>query len=335
MSVNFSTSAQAHVQKKYITYHSLVNSEIEKCLQNPSPESLYAPARYILAGKGKRIRPILVLLGSEAISGSSEKALHVALAVEVLHNFTLMHDDIMDHAALRHGRDTVHKKWNESVAILSGDMMLAFAYELALKTKSPNLHRILEIITESTITICEGQAYDMDFEQRKDVTIDEYLNMISKKTGRLISASLEIGAIVGDATPEQTSAIREFGDLIGQAFQVQDDLLDIMADDKKFGKVPGGDLVAGKKTFLLLRAIALSNGEDKKTLQSIINNDGIEPSRVPEIKAIYEKCGVLQEASGLISGNFEKAVKIAQELPDEQGRQTLIDFTSMLMQREF
>ncbi|NTV46034.1 MAG: polyprenyl synthetase family protein [Chlorobiales bacterium] len=335
MSVNFSKSAQAHVQKKYLEFHSLVNSEIEKCLQNPSPETLYAPARYILSGKGKRIRPILVLLGSEAISGSSKKAIHVALAVEVLHNFTLMHDDIMDHAALRHGRETVHKKWNESVAILSGDMMLAFAYELALKTKSPNLHRMLSIITESTITICEGQAYDMEFEQRKDVTISEYLNMISKKTGRLISASLELGAIAADGTPAQVKAIREFGELIGQAFQVQDDLLDIMADDKKFGKVPGGDLVEGKKTFLLLRALELANGKDKKVLQSIIKNDGIEPSRVEEIKAIYEKCGVLADASGLISDNFKKAVKLAQKLPNEKGRQTLIDFASMLMQREF
>jgi len=322
------------IQKKYSEMHDTINTQLQKCLVGKTPDSLYAPGRYILEGKGKRVRPVLVLLGAESITGNTQNMLDLALSVEVLHNFTLIHDDIMDHADLRHGRDTVHKKWNDSIAILSGDMMLAFAYELALKHPFKNMPQILDILTQSTITICEGQALDMDFEKRYDVTIDEYLDMISKKTGRLLAASLEIGGYAAEANEEQIQTLTKFGELIGQAFQIQDDLLDIMADDKKFGKVPGGDVMSGKKTYLLLKAIELSSGEDRALLQKIVDNHGTSQDNVPRVRDIYEKCGVLESARKMIDDNFEEATKLANTLPNQKGRQALIDFSAMLMKRE-
>ncbi len=327
-------SEYSEIQQKYAEMHASINQKLKTCLVNKTPESLYAPGRYILEGKGKRIRPVLVLLGAESILGHYDNLLDLALSVEVLHNFTLIHDDIMDRADLRHGRDTVHKKWNDNIGILSGDMMLAFAYELALLRPLKNLHQILSIITQSTITICEGQTLDLDFETRHDVTISEYLDMISKKTGRLIAASLEIGGLAAEASPEQFKSLSKFGELIGQAFQIQDDLLDIMADDKKFGKVPGGDVMTGKKTFLLLRAIELSSGEDRDILQKIVDNHGTTQDNVPKVKAIYERCGVLTEAKDMINKNFDESKELANQLPSSQGRKALIDFAAMIMKRE-
>ncbi|MCS7013752.1 MAG: polyprenyl synthetase family protein [Chloroherpetonaceae bacterium] len=314
-------------------YRQRINRELAKLFQH-QPDSLYEPARYILQGKGKRIRPILALLGAEAISGKSEPALPVALAVEVLHNFTLIHDDIMDKAELRHGRLTVHKKWDTDTAILTGDVMHAVAYSLLLRTRSAHLPKILRIFTDAVAVICEGQAYDKEFEHRSDVTLDEYLMMIAKKTGRLISVSLELGGLAANATAAQAKALRHFGELIGQAFQVQDDLLDIMAGDKS-GKVEGGDVMEGKKTFLLLKALELAKGKDKMLLQHIIAHKGIERERVSEVKAVYERCGVLNEARKLIETDFQKALKIAAKLPHQEGREKLMQFARCVMHRDF
>jgi len=209
---------QKLVEKKYDLYHSLINDALGKCFDRESPVTLYSPARYILEGKGKRIRPFLTLLASEAVCGSSENALNVALAVEILHNFTLIHDDIMDQAELRHGRPTVHKHWNINAAILSGDMMIAYAYELALQAKSNRHAELIHILNHANITICEGQALDMELEEKKEATITDYLDMIAKKTGRLISAALEAGGVAGNATEEQLQTLVFFGEKIGQAF---------------------------------------------------------------------------------------------------------------------
>ena len=181
---------QELVEKKYNRYLSKINEALAACFDKELPVTLYAPARYILEGNGKRIRPFLTLLASEAICGSSETALNVALAVEILHNFTLIHDDIMDQAELRHSRPTVHKKWNVNAAILTGDMMIAYAYELALKAKTTRHAELIHILNHANITICEGQALDMELEEKQDATIADYLDMIAKKTGRLISAAL-------------------------------------------------------------------------------------------------------------------------------------------------
>ncbi len=319
--------------KYYNAKRQSVNTALSKLFRD-KPDELYEPARYILEGKGKRFRPMLVLFGAESISGSSKNAMPLALAVEVLHNFTLIHDDIMDNAELRHGRATVHKKWDVDTAILTGDMMHAMAFQLVLQTKSKNLHQILKRFTESVIRICDGQAYDKAFERRKDVSIDDYLMMISYKTGRLISASLELGGLAADATPAQARRLRQIGELVGRAFQIQDDLLDIMAGEK-FGKTPGGDLIEGKKTFLLLKALELTKGKDRALLQSIIERKGIEPSRVMEVKSIYERCGVIEETQAAIVRDFEKAKSLALKLPHKRGREQLIAFAELVMQRDF
>lgn len=326
---------QAQVESRYQQYHAKINEALAACFPKASPATLYDPARYILEGKGKRIRPFLTLLASEAVSGSSDNALGVALGIEVLHNFTLMHDDIMDAADLRHGRPTVHKQWDVNAAILAGDMMIACAYELALKAISSRHAEMAHIFNDANITICEGQALDMELEQRKDVTIADYLDMIAKKTGRLISAALEAGGVAGNGTPAEIAALATFGEKIGRAFQIQDDYLDIMADDGKSGKVPGGDVINGKKTWLLLRSLELAEGADRELLQSIFDNNGTSPENVPAVKAIFEKCGVLDETRAKINEDTEAALDALESLPFEEGRGYLRGFANILMKRDF
>jgi geranylgeranyl diphosphate synthase, type II len=326
---------QELVEKKYRQYHTRINDALGTCFEKESPVTLYAPARYILEGKGKRIRPFLTLLASEAVCGSSENALNVALAVEVLHNFTLMHDDIMDQAELRHGRPTVHLEWNVNAAILSGDMMIAYAYELALQAKSNRHAELVHILNDANITICEGQALDMELEEKKDATIADYLDMIAKKTGRLISAALEAGGVAGNATEEQLRNLVLFGEKIGRAFQIQDDYLDIMADNGKSGKIAGGDVMNGKKTYLLLRSLELTSGSEHDLLHSIIVNKGIGADMVPEIKAIFERCGVLEETASLINTITEEALSAIDSLPYGEGREYLKGFANILMKRDF
>ncbi|UZJ41071.1 polyprenyl synthetase family protein [Prosthecochloris sp. SCSIO W1101] len=323
------------VEQKYQKYYKRLNNALSTCFTKTSPETLYPPAQYILEGKGKRIRPFLTLLACEAVSGFSKNAINTAIAIEILHNSTLAHDDIMDQADLRHGRPTIHVKWNTNAAILSGDMMIAFAYEYILQTNTPRHDELVHLLNEAHITICEGQAIDMEFEQRKDATITDYLDMISKKTGRLISASLEAGGIVGDGTSEQLEKLVIFGNKIGRAFQVQDDYLDIMAEDGKSGKVSGGDVINGKKTYLLLRSLDLATDSEKNLLQSIIDNNGISPERVPEIRGIYERCGVLDEARELINADTEAALSAVETLPYDEGREYLKGFALKLMKRDF
>lgn len=326
---------QALVEAKYNRYYALINKELGTFFDSDHPESLYAPARYIMEGKGKRIRPFLTLLAAEAVCGSSEGVLNVALAVEVLHNFTLIHDDIMDQAELRHGRPTVHKKWNINAAILSGDMMIAYAYELALKAKSHRHAELVHILNHANITICEGQALDMELEEKQDATIADYLDMISKKTGRLISASLEAGGVAGDASDEQLRKLVLFGEKIGRAFQVQDDYLDIMAEAGKSGKMAGGDIINGKKTWLFLRSLELTSGKEHELLQSIIDNKGIGAERVGEVKTIFEQCGVLAETSAMINRDTEDALEAIASLPYAEGREYLKGFANILMKRDF
>jgi geranylgeranyl diphosphate synthase type II len=323
------------VAAKYRLYHGKINDAISRCFPRKLPASLYEPARYILEGKGKRIRPFLTLLASEAVCGNCEHALNVALGVEVLHNFTLMHDDIMDQADLRHGRPTVHKQWDVNAAILSGDVMIAYAYELALQAKTDRHAEIIHILNDANITICEGQALDMELEQRKTVSISDYLDMISKKTGRLISAALEAGGVVGNGTDEQIRSLVIFGSKIGKAFQIQDDYLDIMADDGKSGKVPGGDVINGKKTYLLLRSLELSSGSDRKLLESIIENKGIGPEKVSLVKDIFARCGVLEETHDLINRTTEEALSALDPLPYAEGREYLKGYACILMKRDF
>lgn len=325
---------QEQVDSRYRQYHAKINEALAGCFLKESPATLYGPARYILEGKGKRIRPFLTLLAAEAVGSTVENALSVAIGIEVLHNFTLMHDDIMDQADLRHGRPTVHKQWNVNSAILSGDMMIAYAYELAMQASCGRHKELIHIFNDANITVCEGQALDMELEKRKGVSIADYLDMISKKTGRLISAALEAGGIAGNGTPAEIKALVTFGEKIGRAFQIQDDYLDIMADDGKSGKIPGGDVINAKKTFLLLRSLELATGDDRQLLQSIIDNNGTTPDQVPVVREIYERCGVLEETRQRINSDTEAALSALDSLPGE-GKEYLKGFACVLMQRDF
>ena len=326
---------QELVEKKYRLYHSKINEALASCFDKELPVTLYQPARYILEGNGKRIRPFLTLLASEAICGSIDNALNVALAVEILHNFTLIHDDIMDQADLRHSRPTVHKKWNVNAAILTGDMMIAYAYELALKEKTNRHTELIHILNHANITICEGQALDMELEEKQDATIADYLDMIAKKTGRLISAALEAGGVAGNATDEQLQKLVLFGEKIGRAFQIQDDYLDIMAENGKSGKMAGGDIINGKKTYLLLRSLELTRGADHDLLHSIFINKGTSADKVAEVKNIFERCGVLEETAALINLDTEEALTALEQLPNAEGREYLKGFANILMKRDF
>jgi len=322
-------------QKKYIAYKLRVESRLNRSMTKQEPVSLCEPVSYVLSGGGKRIRPLLVLLSCEAVGGPMEQALSAAVAIEILHNFSLVHDDIMDHASTRRGRPTVHKKWDESVAILTGDELLGLAYRELLRTKSPAIGRVTEIFTDGVIEVCEGQAYDKEFEMRRSVTLVDYLQMIAKKTGKLVSVSLELGAVIGGGSAREIRALRDYGTHIGRAFQIQDDYLDVVADEEEFGKKIGGDIVEGKKTYLLIEAYQRARGEDKKLLHAIFMNGGTSRRNVPAVRKIYELYGVLASAQKMVAQSIARADKELKILRPGQAREMLYWFSEMLANRNF
>ena len=320
--------------QRYKEYGSLVEGYLANFIKRSVPKSLYEPAKYILAAGGKRIRPVLVLCACEAVGGKNEAALHAAAGLEILHNFTLVHDDIMDHAASRRGRPTVHTKWDESIAILAGDVLLGLAYRALLHSNTPRIQELSNIFTEGVIEVCEGQAYDKEFERRKKVDLEEYLLMIRKKTGTMVAVATEVGAILGNASPDERAALKTYGDLVGQAFQIQDDLLDVIADEKKFGKTIGGDIVEGKKTFLLITALQKAKGEDKKMLQRIVQNGGTSKRNVNSVRQIFYSTGAVDAAQRQIANDITEAKEKLRQLQESESVQMLAWFTDMLLNRK-
>ena len=229
----------------------LIEKELQQIQFPDRPKNLYEPIRYMLAVGGKRARPVLVLMGCEVFNGNRTEAIPAALAIEVFHNFTLLHDDIMDNAPLRRSKPTVHNKWNNSIAILSGDAMFVKACELMMQVNDKQIRTVMDIFLRTSTEVCEGQQMDMSFEKEKNVSITDYLKMIELKTAVLLGCSLQIGAIIGGADEIQSKHLYEFGKNIGIAFQLQDDLLDVFGDAEKFGKQTGGDIISNKKTFLI------------------------------------------------------------------------------------
>ncbi len=323
----------------YLKYKSQVDDILSHSIEKQKPESLYEPLRYILNSGGKRIRPMMVIFSCEAYGGKPEDALNAAVAMEMLHNFTLVHDDIMDNADTRRGNMTVHKKWNENVAILTGDHLIGLAYSYLLKTKSDKLNEILEAFTDGIIEVCEGQSFDKEYEERKDVTLDEYIMMIRKKTAKMLETSAIIGALIGNGSNEQVENIRNYAANIGLAFQIQDDLLDITADETEFGKKIGGDLVEGKKTYLLLKAMeAVTDEKDKSKILDIVNKNGLKADdvgKISEIKNIYIKYGIVDSAQKGIEKYTKLADKYLNTLPDGESKERLKWFSGMLMGRSF
>jgi len=324
--------------EKYNEYKRKTDEKINSLVELKEPKSLYDPVNYILSGGGKRIRPVILLFACEAVGGNIEDALDAGAAIEVLHNFTLVHDDIMDNADTRRGSETVHKKWNVNTAILAGDNLIAIAYKSLLRTKALGIEKIVKEFTEGVVEVCEGQSYDKDFEIENDVTIDKYLMMIQKKTAKLIEVSAVMGAIIGGGSEEQINNIRNFAVYSGLAFQIQDDLLDIIADEKESGKKIGDDLIEGKKTYLLLKSLELVNKkEDRERIEAIVKNSGIKENQeeeIQKIKKIYQDYGIIDAAKKEVEKFTSMADEYIKDFKPEH-RELLTGFSKMLLGRNF
>jgi len=303
-------------------------------IKNQKPKSLYEPCNYIIKSEGKRLRPFLVMLSALAVNAKISSVSHAAIAVELLHNFTLVHDDIMDNADKRRGRATLHIKYNTNTAILAGDNLIALAYKSLLKDCKHSTNDIVNDFTQGIIEVCEGQSLDTDFEKRKKVTLDEYVVMIQKKTAALAETCCSIGARLGNGSKSEITSLRKYGKYIGLAFQIQDDLLDIMADEKELGKKIGGDLIEGKKTYLLLSALGKAKGKDKQLLQKVIDNNGIRKNQVNIYKNLYVKLGVIEDASEEVYKYTSLALSQLKNIPNEKAKLTLEWLANYLTNRK-
>jgi geranylgeranyl diphosphate synthase, type II len=321
-------------KKHYLDYKTLVDAHLETIARDRGPASLYEPTHYVLSGGGKRIRAILVMLAAEAVGGDGRAALGAGVGVEILHNFTLVHDDIMDSAATRRGRATVHTRWDDGTAILVGDVMIGLAHHALLSTPSDRIREALHAFTNGIVDVCEGQALDREFESRPDVTLADYMHMIAMKTGRLVETAAEVGGLVGNGTPEQIAGLRAYARHIGQAFQIQDDLLDITAAEAEFGKRIGGDIIEGKKTYLVVRALErVHEGADRALLDTFRAGKGLPAEQVPAMRDLYERHGVLDAARDDVRHYIDIAKADLGSLADTPARDMLVWFAHMLMNR--
>lgn len=277
-----------------------------------APTTLYDPLEEFLANSGKRIRPVLCLMGNELFGDIHQDAYHLAAAVELFHNFTLVHDDIMDKAPLRRGKATVHAVHGESTALLGGDVMMVVAYDYLNKMESPHLKKVIHLFNKTAKEVCEGQQLDMDFEKIADVQLDEYIHMIQLKTSVLLAASLQLGSIIGGASDHNQGHIYEFGRNLGIAFQIQDDYLDAFGDPEKFGKQVGGDIHSNKKTFLLIHALETAQGNDLSALKQLLSTSPVD--KVERVLSIYRKCGIDAWANTLKETYLEKAYHHLNEI---------------------
>lgn len=294
----------------------LVEEALATLVPDREPAGLYAPVRYVLEGQGKRLRPVLLLLAAQVFGVEARRALPAALAIEVFHNFTLVHDDIMDRAEERRGRPTVHVKWDEDAAILCGDYLLALSYAQLARVETDRLPRLLRVYGDMVARLCEGQTLDKAFETRHDVMVADYLYMIDCKTGALLQATLELAGLIGEASDAHLARLREVGKHVGRAFQIQDDLLDLVADDARWGKPIGGDLMAGKKTLLLLDALERTQGAEHDWFARIVAAGGLPAREVPRARALMEHLGVLDDARQAVLQHTTAALKQLAALPE-------------------
>lgn len=301
------------------------------------PTELYEPINYIMALGGKRLRPALLLMACDMFGGDVEKAIRPAIAIEVFHNFTLMHDDIMDKAPLRRGKATVHERWDNNIAILAGDAMMVEANRLMMLVDDAILRPVLDIFNQTATGVCEGQQIDMNFESRTNVSIDEYLDMIRLKTAVLLGGALKIGALIGGAPVKDAQLLYDFGVNLGVAFQLQDDILDVYGDPEKFGKQVGGDILSNKKTYLLIKALELAKDHQLETLQKWLNQQVFDPKeKVHAITALYNSLQVREESEKAMQGYADKAFAAlaAINLPEDQKTQ-VHTFADSLLVREY
>jgi geranylgeranyl diphosphate synthase, type II len=314
----------------------VLQKEIEKNTYGDAPAELYEPIRYIMSLGGKRFRPLMTLMAASLYTDNWQKALKPAQAVEVFHNFTLMHDDIMDCAPLRRGKPTVHQKWNANIAILSGDVMLVRAYDLLLDVESDRIKRVLKRFNQTAAEVCEGQQWDMNFETRWDVTEAEYLTMIRLKTSVLLGFALEMGGIIGGADEQATTLLFEAGVSMGIGFQLKDDLLDVYGDPAKFGKQVGGDIIANKKTFLLIEALERAKGSAKAELDHWLSAEEFDSNeKVKAVTRIYNTLGVREFTEQKITEYFDRGFDYLEQVPAAPARKVhLLGFVHQLVERE-
>lgn len=299
-----------------------------------TPSNLYDPLRYFMTLGGKRMRPMLTLMSAELFGSSKESSLPAAMAVEIFHNFSLIHDDLMDKAPLRRNQQTVHTKWNDHIAILSGDVLLVKAYQEICKLDVSVLPEVLSSFNQTAIEVCEGQQMDMDFETLNDVSSSDYIEMIRLKTSVLLACALEMGAIIAKTTIENRKLIYQFGLHLGIAFQIQDDFLDVYGDAGKFGKQVGGDILANKKTFLLLRAYELATEDQKNQLISLRTNAN-PTEKIEKTKEIYNQLNIVLETKKEMDIHYEIALKALSEIQlEESKKSTLRDLADFLLVRE-
>lgn len=299
------------------------------------PHTLFDPLNYIMNGSGKRIRPLMLILSCEAFGGTIEDSLSAAIAIEILHNFTLVHDDIMDNANTRRGKETIHKKWSVNTAILVGDELIGLSYRSLLNTDSKRIDEAVKAFTNGVIEVCEGQALDYEYETAEYVGLQEYMKMINKKTAELIRISAVIGSIIADANDKQIELLSSYSKNLGLAFQIQDDLLDVKANEKEFGKKIGGDILEKKKTYLYLKSLELCNDDEKKTLYNIYNSDMDPDEKIKKVIAIYEKAGAADYARKDIEKYTNKANEFLALIEDGEGKNKLNYFSNILLNRNY
>lgn len=299
------------------------------------PQSLYEPVRYVLSLGGKRIRPVLLLMAYELYRSDTDRVLSSALGLETYHNYTLLHDDVMDRADVRRGRPTVHKVWNENAAILSGDSMLVLAYQLMAKAEPQHLKAVLDLFTETALEIGEGQQMDLEFENRDDVREEEYIEMIRLKTSVLLACALKLGAIQADAPETDAENLYRFGEQLGLAFQLQDDLLDVYGDFKTFGKKIGGDILCNKKTYMLINALRLANEDQHRELVGWLSCSDYDPEeKIHAVTALYDAIGIRSLAEQKINAYFEAALQSLEQVAlTAERKQPLRDLATSLLGR--
>ncbi|MDA3867141.1 MAG: polyprenyl synthetase family protein [Salinivirgaceae bacterium] len=312
------------------------NKELNAYHVGSHPKNLYGPVHYTLSMGGKRLRPVLLLMAAEAFGGNTEHAMPAALAIEIFHNSTLVHDDIMDKADLRRNQPTVHREWNTNIAILSGDLMILKSYEALNKLDTPHLSSVLSVFNRITAQVCEGQQLDLDFENNNEVNISDYMDMIRLKTSVLLAGALEIGAIIGGASKEDAKKIYCFGEHLGLAFQLQDDFLDAFGNKNTFGKKIGGDIVANKKTYLLLKALELTQGPYRDQLTSLMNNKSIdENEKIAQVLQIYKGLKIKELAEDAMLKHYDKAFASLKDVQlDEIRKHALYQVSEKLIHRE-
>lgn len=318
-------------------YSSGVDREIEEALDTIDPETLQTASKHLIKAGGKKIRPSLVLLSAEAVGGSIEGAYKTAAAVELIHTFSLIHDDIMDEDEMRRGKPAVHTLWGEPMAILAGDILFSLAFELVAHTKSDDVPasrviKALNTVVDACIKICEGQACDMSFEEKFDVNESKYLNMIYKKTAALIAAATESGAILGGGTEEQVKALSEYGELIGMAFQIQDDYLDVASDEEELGKPVGSDIVEGKMTLMVVHTLQEASAEDKEELISILKSE--DESNTQRAIDIFNKYDSILYTRDIALDNVNRAKELLDVLDDSKAKEALYALADFMLQRK-